>query len=168
LRVPVYQRVAVIVLFVTLTYLLVLGSFHPWDIAAGVIISCALLLFARRFVFDFEPAAPNFLKRFLYFWPFAAAVVWDITKGTWEVALITLHLRPLVSPGIVAIPIGKRTPTGVAVSALATTLSPGTFLVDVDRERQVMLIHTMDASDPDRVREDHQEFYRRYQSRVFP
>jgi multisubunit Na+/H+ antiporter MnhE subunit len=95
-------------------------------------------------------------------------VLWDITTGTWEVALVTLHLRPLVKPGIVAVPIENRTPLGVAVSALATTLSPGTFLVDVDWEKRVMLIHAIDASDPDVVREALQHMYRRYQSKVFP
>lgn len=152
----------------TLTYALVLGSFAPADLAMGVVISGALMYGTRRFTFGEEPASPNILSRFLYFWPFLVAEIWNIITGTWEVALVTLHIKPLVSPGIVAVPIGERTPAGVAVSAMATTLSPGTFLVDVDWERGVMLIHAIDASDPDEVREDHQEFYRKWQSKVFP
>ena len=70
--------------------------------------------------------------------------------------------------GIVALPIGGRTETGVAVSALVATLSPGEVLVDVDRARGVMLVHVMDAADPEEVRRRHEEFYRRYQQRVFP
>ena len=79
-----------------------------------------------------------------------------------------LHVRPLNHPGIVAVPIAERSPLGVAVSGLATTLSPGAFLVDVDWEQRVMLIHVLDASDPDEVRADHQRFYRRWQRHVFP
>jgi multicomponent Na+:H+ antiporter subunit E len=164
----VLQRALSMVLFLTLTYALVLGSFAPWDLVIGAAISASLVFATRRFLFDYEPSAPDYLRRFVYFWPFVAATVWNIITGTWTVALVTLHIRPLSSPGIVAVPIEDRTPTGVAVSALATTLSPGTFLVDVDRERDVMLIHSIDASDPDEVREDHQEFYRRYQRKVFP
>ena len=152
----------------TLIYLLVLGSFAPWDIAIGFVISGALILITRRFSFGEKPSSSNLLSRFLYFWPFVAAETWNIIEGTWEVAMVTLHLRPLVSPGIVAVPIGERTPTGVAVSAQCTTLSPGTFLVDVDWERGVMLIHALDASDPDEVRRDHQEFYDKWQRKVFP
>ncbi|MBA2375274.1 MAG: Na+/H+ antiporter subunit E, partial [Rubrobacter sp.] len=48
------------------------------------------------------------------------------------------------------------------------TLSPGTYLVEVDWERGVWLIHALDASDPDEVRRDRHEFYERYQKRVFP
>lgn len=153
----------------TITYAFVLGSFHPWDLSIGVIISGALLLAFRRFVFGEMPArTPGMLERIVAFVPFTAAAVWNIVTGTWEVALVTLHIRRLSAPGIVAVPIGERTPTGVAVSSLTTTLSPGTFLVDVDHERDVMLIHSINASDPDAVRESHQEFYRRYQRRVFP
>ena len=151
-----------------LAYLLVLGSFAPWDIAMGVVISGALLYGTRRFTFREKPASQSLFSRLLYFWPFAAAEIWLIVQGTLEVALVTLHLRPLTSPGIVAVPIGERTPNGVAVSAMASTLSPGTFLVDVDWERGVMLIHAMDASDPDEVRREHQEFYDKWQKKVFP
>jgi multisubunit Na+/H+ antiporter MnhE subunit len=68
----------------------------------------------------------------------------------------------------VAVPIGGRTETGLAVSALVATLSPGEVLVDVDRERGVMLVHVVDAADPEGIRRRHEDFYRRYQQKVFP
>jgi multicomponent Na+:H+ antiporter subunit E len=162
------RYVLVTLFLLILTFALVLGSFAPWDLVIGAVISGVLIYGTRRFTFSEEPASPSLFSRFVHFWPFAAAEIWIITQGTWEVALVTLHIRPLVSPGIVAVPIEDRTPTGVAVSALATTLSPGTFLVDVDWKHNVMLIHSIDASDPEAVREDHQRFYRRYQRKVFP
>jgi multicomponent Na+:H+ antiporter subunit E len=82
------------------------------------------------------------------------------------VALVTLHLRPLRSTGVVKVPVGERTPTGVAVSALVTTLSPGAFLIEANEE--FMMLHLIDASDPDAVREKHEDFYQRYQRKVFP
>lgn len=160
-------RAALALVLLTLTYALVLGSFQPWDLALGAVVSGALLFVFRGALFDGE-ARGNLLWRLVGFFPFAAVVVRDIVVGTWEVSLITFRLRPLRRPGTVAVPIAERTPTGVAVSAVCTTLSPGAFLVDVDRERGVMIIHVIDASDPEAVREHHQEFYRRYQRRVFP
>ncbi len=158
----------------TLTYAFVLASFDPWDLLLGGVLSAALLFVFGNSVFG-DPASgqgrvrrPGLLERVAAFGPFAAATVWAIIEGTWEVTLVTLHLRKLESPGVVAVPVGERTPTGVAVSALVTTLSPGTFLVDVDEDRGVMLIHTISARDPDAVREAHQQFYRRYQRKVFP
>ncbi len=153
----------------TLVYALALASFHPWDLAIGAVVAGTLLWSWRRFVFGdrISPIARSPL-RLLAFVPFAGVVFWDILKGTWNVALVVLHLRPLRHPGIVAVPIGDRTPLGVAVTALVISLSPGEFLVDVDWERRAMLLHVLDASDPDAVREAHERFYRRYQRRVFP
>jgi multisubunit Na+/H+ antiporter MnhE subunit len=56
----------------------------------------------------------------------------------------------------------------LAATALALTLSPGEVLVDIDRSRGVMLVHVIDAHDPDAVRARHDHFYRRYQRGVFP
>ncbi|MGF1473428.1 MAG: Na+/H+ antiporter subunit E [Rubrobacteraceae bacterium] len=162
------KYVALTLVLLTLVFLLVLGSFKPADIFMGVVVAGVLIYGTRRLSFRNKPTSQNLFSRFIHFWPFLVAEIWIIVNGTLEVALITLHIRPLASPGIVAVPIGERTPTGVAVSAQCTTLSPGTFLVDVDWERGVMLLHAIDATDPDEVRREHQEFYDRWQRKVFP
>ncbi len=152
-----------------LVYALALASFHPLDLLFGATLSATLVFVSRRFVFGDDPDRGSaLLRRAAAFLPFSLAVFREILVGTWEVTLVTLHLRPLQEPGIVAVPIGERTPTGVAVWAVVTGLPPGTFFVDVDRERGVALIHVLDSRDPDGFREDQEEFYRRYQSKVFP
>ena len=160
------------VVALTLVYALALGSFHPWDLLIGAGLSAALLLASRRFVFGTAPRPAGrgltLLGRVVAFAPFAAAVFREIVVGNWEVTLVTLRLRPLVRPGIVAVPVGDRTPTGVAVWAVVTGLPPGSFFVDVDRERGVVLIHVLDARDPEAFRQRQEDFYRRYQSKVFP
>jgi multicomponent Na+:H+ antiporter subunit E len=167
-------RYLLAVVLLTLVYAFVLASFGPWDLLLGFVLSATLLYVFRDFVLGNSASggarvrALGLFRRVAAFGPFAAVAVWAIVEGTWEMILVTLHLRRLESPGVVAVPMGERTATGVAVSALVTTLSPGTFLVDVDEERGVMLIHAIDAGDPDAVRESHQEFYRRYQRDVFP
>lgn len=157
------------IMLLVLIYTLVLGSFALWDLLLGAVLSGALL---RRFRwFLFAQSALSFretLKRLLAFMPFAGAVAWEIQQGIWDVSLRVLKLRPLGQPGLVEIPIGERTPNGVAVSALTTTLSPGAVLVDVDWERQVMIFHLIEASDPDTSRAAQQAQYRNYQRRVFP
>jgi len=157
---------AVVVLVV---YLVVLVSLDLWDIALGAALAVGLTVGARRLLdADAPMAAAGFPRRAVAFVPFALAVARDIVVGTWRVALVTLGIRPLVSPGIIKVPIGERTPTGVAVSGLALTLSPGEFLVDVDWNERVLLIHVLDASDPEAIRRHHERFYARYQRAVFP
>ena len=162
-----WGRYALATVLLTATYALVLGSFAPPDLLLGAALSAALLFFCRDFVFGGRETG-GLAGRILAFVPFVAVALWDILRGTWTVSLVTLHVRELTTSGVVAVPVGERTDAGIAVSALVSTLSPGTFLVDVDRERGVMLIHTIDASDPESVRQDHQRFYERYQRKVFP
>jgi len=153
----------------TLVYALALASFGPLDLLFGAVLSTALVFASRRFVFGDGPAeGPSFLRRVVAFFPFALAVFWEVVVGTWEVTLVTLHLRPLRAPGIVAVPIGNKTPAGLAAWAVVTGLPPGSFFVDVDEERGVVLIHTIDASDPEEFRRRQEELYERYQSKVIP
>ena len=148
-------RYVAAVVLLTLVYALALASFHPWDLLFGAGLSAALLFASRRFVFGAGGTAPRpagrrltLLGRVVAFLPFALAVFREILVGNWEGTLVTLGLGPLVRPGIVAVPVGERTPSGVAVCAVVTGLPPGSFFADVDRERGVVLIHVLDTRDP--------------------
>jgi multicomponent Na+:H+ antiporter subunit E len=166
------MRFVAAAVILTLVYALALGSFQLWDLLIGACLSAALLFASRRFVFGGDPGGagrrPNSLGRVMTFVPFSLVILRDILVGTWEVTLVTLHLRPLVRPGIVAVPLGERTPSGVAVWAVVTGLPPGSFFVDIDTERGVALIHILDARDPEAFRREQMDFYSRYQSKVFP
>lgn len=163
------MRALITIASLTLVYALTLASFAPLDLAVGALLATVLLAASRDFVFGPGPArGPSALSRLLAFFPFALALLREILLGTISVVLITLRLRPRPKRGIVAVPIGERTPSGIAVWSIVTGLPPGSFFVDVDRERGVVLIHLLDARDPDGYRRKVAEFYRRYQSKVFP
>ena len=154
----------------TALWLLTLVSTAPLDVLLGVLVATGVLLGVsrRQGTLPDHAAAPSPGRRLLAFPRFALATLREVLVGTWDVTLRVLHLRPVERPGIVLVPIGERSPTGLAASALADTLSPGEVLVDVDHERRVMLVHVIDATDPDAIRERHEEFYRRHQRGVFP
>lgn len=149
----------------TAVYALALGSLKPLDLLTGAAVG-ALAVFVLRVAPD-PPRAGELAGRVAGAPLFAAAVAADVLKGTGAVAALSLGLRAPPA-GIVAIPFEERTRTGVAVAAWALTLSPGEVLVDIDWDRGQMLVHTIDASDPEAVRERHRRLYRRYQQRVFP
>ncbi len=162
-------RFTAALLAVTAVYAMTLASFHPWDLAMGAVLGTALLAAFRPFLFGDTPLpAGALLRRLVMAVPFTGAVLLDIVRGTWRVSLVVLHVRPLSHPGIVVVPIGERSPLGVAVTGLATTLSPGSFLVDVEWDKGLMLFHVLDATDPNAVRSEYQQFYERYQRHVFP
>ena len=156
----------------TALYLATLASAHPLDIAAGVVIAVVALTISRPLLAATAtspaPTQPSGWRRLLAAPGFALAVCREIVAGTLAVMGYSLGLRRIERPGIVGIPIGERSATGVAVSALVTTLSPGTTLVEVDEARGVMWLHVLDARDPEGVRAAHQRFYERHQRKLFP
>jgi multicomponent K+:H+ antiporter subunit E/multicomponent Na+:H+ antiporter subunit E len=146
-------------------YLLALGRVSLGDIVVGLIISATLLLLLDH---RGEPVQdPPLGRRLLGFIPFVLAASYDIALRTWDVAMIVLGRRP-AAPDYVEVPIGPRTRIGVAVTGLLVTLAPGSVLIDVDWERNTMLFHVFDASEPDTFRASLARFYERYQRWVFP
>lgn len=162
-------RLAITTLLLAGVYLLALGSAHPWDAAAGVLIGAAVVVGLRRHLFTTAPAgAITTLRRAAAFAPFALVVLRDAVIGSLQVAAIVAHLRPRHEPGIVRVPLDERTDTGVAVAALVASLTPGEFVVDLDWDERAMLVHMLDARDPATARDRHDRLYRRYQRHVFP
>jgi multisubunit Na+/H+ antiporter MnhE subunit len=157
------------VLGLSAIYSMILQSIHPWDMAAGVIITVGtLMLFRRHLRVGTWAPLTGLGRKAGALLRLPGYVFIDTVQGVWTVSVIVLGLRSLDCSGIVAIPIWERTPTGVAVTAWATTLSPGSVLIDVDWERGVMLFHFIDATEPEKLRQKIQTFYERYQQPIFP
>lgn len=161
------------IIFCAAIYSLALASADPIDFATGFLIGAGVAWLVGPFMRSTQTnpetvIAPPFARRAIWFIPFIAAVLQSVVLGTFDVARYSLGLRKAEYEGIVAIPIGERTRSGVAVSAWATTLSPGTALVDVDWNADQILIHVIDARDPEAIRRDLQRFYDRFQRHVFP
>jgi multicomponent Na+:H+ antiporter subunit E len=156
------------VVLLTGVYLLSLGSVDPLDAAEGLVLATALSLGLRGRLERPQGAGPSLAARIAAFPLLVGGLLVEVLRGTWDVGLRVLGLRPVECPGIVLVPIGERTEVGVAVTGLLAGLSPGSMLVEVDSQRQAMLFHVIDASDPDAVRDHLDRFYQRYQRRVFP
>ena len=161
--------IVVVLALLTAVYGLTLGSLAWEDLVLGLGLSIALLGVFRKVLLPRPlPSNGRTLKAIVMFPVLAIMAVLSIVEGSWTVAMYVVGVRRLEHPGIVAVPIGERSPTAVGLSGMLLTLSPGSFLVDVDWSQRTMFIHVMDASDPDAVREDLQTFYDRYQRHVVP
>ena len=150
-----------------------LGSTDPVDYAVGAVLAFGVGLLIRPFMSQSRVGDPNdphppVWRRVLWAPVFVIMVVRDIVIGTWDVLLYTIGIRSFENAGIVRIPVMGRTRTGIAVSAWAITVAPGSAFVDLDPESDEMLVHVLEAQDGDRIREIYSEFYERYQKKVFP
>ena len=165
-------RAAFVVLLLTVVFCLTLASYDPWDMLIGAVLGSIVLAVFHGAVPGIqgkpESELPSLPTRIIHFIPFAGITIWEILIGSVRVAAIVVGVRKLDHPGIVAVPIGNRSKFGVVVTGITTSLAPGSVLLDVDWDRNLMLVHVIDASDPDQIRADMQNLYDRYQRKVFP
>jgi multisubunit Na+/H+ antiporter MnhE subunit len=150
-------------------YALVLSSVKIWDWVIGAGLASGLWLATRHL--HKEPSGedmPPLRHRVCYAPLLAGAVVWEILRDTWRVVLLTVGWKPANQPGFIAVPVGERTDRGLMVSCLLHTLTPSTFLIQIDRDRQIMIFRVLDGADVEAVCRRFERFYQRYQRHVFP
>ena len=156
-------RVAVL----TAVYLLVLTSLHPGDVLTGIALS-ALLVAAGRRIRPLGPPPDIPLRRRLAGVPvLLGGTLVDVARGTWHTTGGVVGRRP-AAPGLVDVPIPPCGPSSAAAWGVRVGLAPDTVVVEVDEERGRMLLHVLDARDPDAVRAAQRGSYERRQRRVFP
>jgi multisubunit Na+/H+ antiporter MnhE subunit len=150
-----------IVITSAIVFCLIVTDFSWQNILLALAISSALTYIFRRQVLPRKLPPVGLSLHIIIYSPVLAWYLFiDILKGTYQIVMITLGLRPLVKPGIVKIPIGAHSAYGVGPVGFFITLSPGSFMVDIDWDQRVMLVHVIDATNPDAVRKDAEKYYR--------
>lgn len=169
-----FRLLAIVVLLAI--WLLTLNTLAWGDLLVGLALAIMLELGWRRRVArggtigtaDGELQRPPLHRALLALPALVFAVIVEITRGTWEVAQYSLGVREVEHDGIVEIELEGISEEGVAAWAFISTISPGELVLDVDEERGVLVVHALDASDPEAIRARHHDFYERYQRKVIP
>ena len=130
-----------LVVFVVLlsTWLLWSGVYEPLTIGLGVA-SCA---FVAWFTARLEPEAGaktdlGFWLRLLLYIPW---LLKEIVVANLEVARVILSPRMPISPQMLRVPCGPKTPLGQALYANSITLTPGTITLDLRNDS--VLVHAL-------------------------
>lgn len=146
----------------TAIYLLVLTSVDPGDVLIGALLGLALAVALR------PRRAPRHrgasLARAVATGAAVLRTAREMVGGSWRVVRFCLGAR--CSPGFVEVPRGDRTRHELALWGLLTGAAPDEVVVDVDRARDVMLVHLVDSRDADAVRERHRRDHERWRRRV--
>lgn len=152
------------------TYCLTIASFAWEDVLVGTVFSAGLVAVFRKMLLPATlPEAGHVLHIIVYLPVLLWMLLVDILKGTWLVAIYVTEIQKLDHPGIVKIPLGKHSRAGVGIVSLLLTLSPGSFLVDIDWEDSSMLVHFINASNPAQLRRSVEKYYRIWEYNVpFP
>lgn len=122
-----------IVLNLFIVYLVLSGNLTIPNLVIGALIAFGVsrLLPRRKGARSNWKRIPSFawaLVRYIF------VIVWDVIKGGITTARIVLSPKMPLKTGIIAIPSGSKSELGTALSAHATTLSPGELVVEMDTE----------------------------------
>lgn len=128
------------------SWLLLQGSLEPAHLLWAAILGVLLPWAVQDFLGPGRPLAGAGVAIRL-----VAVVVWDILVANIAVARVVLH------PGITPQPVWVRVPytltdaRGIVLLATIITTTPGTVSCVVDEARREILVHALNADDPDAV-----------------
>jgi multisubunit Na+/H+ antiporter MnhE subunit len=141
-------------------YLLVLTSAAPGDVLVGLALGLAVAL-ALRPGRTTRPRVP-WGERVAAAAVVALQTAVEMVRGSWHV--LRFCLGGPASPGFVEIPRDDRSRRETALWGVLTGEAPDE--VPVDAGHDVLVVHLVDASDPDAVRARHRASHERWQRKV--
>lgn len=153
----------VLTVLLTLVWLLLVNRFSLNSLLFGLILGTVLPWLTSTY----WPDAPR-LRHPLRVAEYVVVVLWDIVMANIAVARLIL-LRPDHSrrPGWVSVPVDLTDTTAIAVLANTITMTPGTVSADLTRDHSAILVHFLDAPDPESVRDEIKERYERRLKEIF-
>ncbi len=147
-------------------YLLVLTSLDPGDIVIGALLGLAIGIGLRPREATRRAAPAPLLVRLRAVVDMFRLTGWEMIVGTWRV--VRFCLGAPCAPGFVEIPRDGRSHRGAALWGVVTGEAPDEVPVDIDERRGVLIVHLIDASDPDSVRARHRDALDRWQRHLVP
>ena len=144
-------------------YLLVLTSTAPGDALLGFALGAGLAVALRPRTAAGGAQEPT-LRALLALASVLAGTAVEMARGSVRTARFCLGRGG--RPGFVEIPRDGRSRHAVALWGVLTGEAPDEVPVDVDEERDVLIVHLVDAGDPDAVRERHRRAWEQAQRKV--
>lgn len=143
-------------------YLLVLTSLDPFDVLEALLVGLAVAVALRPRTSS--PKTDALTGGLLALAGAVFSTGREMIVGSWRVVGFCLR-RGSAAPGFVEIPRGDRTRADLAFWGLLTGEAPDEVPVDIDEDRGVLLVHLVDARDPEAVRTRHRLAYERMRRR---
>lgn len=140
----------ILTLVLAAAWLLLMNDFSIGALILGLLLGVLIPYFTRRFWPD-APALRHPFKIVTY----CLVVLWDIVVANVQVAYTILFRRNEdMKPAFITVPLEIRSPEGIAVLAGTITMTPGTVSSDVSSDYKSLLVHCLDAPDPEATLRD--------------
>lgn len=150
-------------LLLILTWLMLVNEFKWGSLVFGALLGIVLPLLTAPYWPD-RPRVRNWGAVAEY----VLIVLHDIVKSNVIVAMIVLfRRRDSLRSCWVTVPLALTSPEAITVLAGTITMTPGTLTADISADGRALLIHCLDAPDPDAVRDDIKARYETRLQRIF-
>ncbi len=147
----------------TLVWMLLANALSLGSLVFGLILGLLIPVVTSAY----WPGRPR-LRGPLRIAEYVAIVLWDILVANFVVAWAILVKRnSAMRPNWVAIPLELRRPEAISVLASTITLTPGTVSADLASDGRTLLVHCLDAPDPDAARDEIKTRYERRLMEIF-
>ncbi|MBE2258023.1 MAG: Na+/H+ antiporter subunit E [Candidatus Accumulibacter sp.] len=120
----------------------------------GGVLAIVLPLLSRRF----WPDPPRLIRPWRAL-RFMGVVALDIVTANLRVARQVVGPLHRLSPAFVEVPLDLHEPFVATLLGSVVSLTPGTVSINVDQERWVLLVHALDAPDPQALIREIKERY---------
>lgn len=132
--------------WLVLVWNLLWGEFTLGNLVGGLIIGIFVLIFFPLPPVTFEGRIrPVAVLRFL------ARFFWDLVTASIQVAWTALRPGYEVRNAIIAVPLRVCSDLNLTLTAEASSLVPGSLIVEADRASGVLYVHVLDVTGPDQV-----------------
>jgi multicomponent K+:H+ antiporter subunit E len=116
----------------------------PGVLLSGAVVAFAVPLAGARFWPEYPRGARAAPALRL-----SGVLLWDVLVANVRVAALVLGPRARLRPAFFLVPLDVESPTAVALLAAAISLTPGTVSADYDPRAHALLVHALDAADPE-------------------
>lgn len=151
-------------LVLTAVWLLLANSFSVGALLVGLVLGLGI----PRLTASFWPDRPH-IRHHGKAISYLLLVIWDIIVANLQVARIILF-RPVSSLHTcwICIPLDLTNPEAITVFAGTITMTPGTVSCDLSADGRALLVHCLDAPDPEAAVRDMKARYEARLKEIFP
>lgn len=153
-------------ILLALIWAIALGPPSPWNLLVGFVVGYLMLALSWRLGLHYRDSddqkETTYFKRVFQIIGFLLFFTKEMIVANVRMAYYTVSPLSRLKPGIVAVEIDGLSNLEITILANLITLTPGTLSLDVSEDRSQLIVHCMDATDPEKIkREIHEGFQRR-------
>lgn len=143
-------------LVLVLAWLVLTGDVAPANLGLGLLAASAAVWLSPRQEPPSPPrrSVPELVRSLPAVATLLAVFLWDMLRSSLELGREVLSPRPRLQPEVVAVPLRCSSALETTLLCGLVTLTPGSIALELEREegRLVLLVHSVRAGDPARVR----------------